>query len=447
MQLPGLTVGIVADDMTGANDTALQFFPASSETRIVLDLEQPPASPEDNEDRVWAINTDSRHRDPNTAEALVSRAVTLMREQYGVDNFYKKMDSTLRGNIAHECLAMLDVLQADCAVIAPAYPQEGRRTVGGYQLVQGIPVERTTVGRDPLAPVRMSHIPTLLEQMTTPEIVGYIPLSTVLHGAGPLVRELGELIRDGKKLVVVDATSTEDLEQIALAIEKIQKTAKVVPAGSGGLAQALTRFWLADTQHKHEAVPTAPAPILIVSGSNSEVTRDQMVQLIENYRYYGEGSRLEIFDLSPEKILGLTPLDGDVEQILKALDGTNTVILSTSLKEENYFQTLKLAKEHEISDKQATLMAQERLAQLTKRVMQEKTVKLVVTGGETASHVCREIESRLLKVIAQAEPAVPLTQDNQGRFIVTKSGSFGHPMTLANIVRYLKQWETASLHV
>jgi uncharacterized protein YgbK (DUF1537 family) len=72
---------------------------------------------------------------------------------------------------------MLDELKAQCAVIAPAYPQAGRRTVGGYQLVRGVPVEKTVVARDPLCPVRQSHLPTLLEQSSRPDLVGYIPLS------------------------------------------------------------------------------------------------------------------------------------------------------------------------------------------------------------------------------------------------------------------------------
>ena len=447
MQLAGLNIGIVADDMTGANDTALQFFMAGAKTQVILDPDNPPKVDEKSPASVLSLNTNSRHLDANIAEAVVRKSVALLRDTYGVENFYKKIDSTLRGHIAHECLGFLDELKADCVLIAPAFPQEDRRTVGGYQLVQGMPVEKTSVARDPLFPMRQSHLPTMLEQATTPNIVGYISLSTVLKGAAPILSELSALIENGKKLVVVDAASAEDMEQIALAFEKIQKSAKVLPCGSAGFAQALTRYWMSSTAKEEgtlEAKPelaTNEPPILIVSGSNNTTTRQQVMQLIENYTYYGEGSNLEIFSFTPDKILGLIPADEDIAKIVTALDGNNTVVISTSIKEDSYTQTLELAKEHDLTDRQAAFKAQDLLAYITKQVLRQKEVKLVLTGGETAFHTCKALDLRGLTLLDEVEPAIPLVQDDKGRGIVTKSGTFGSPNALANVVRYLKQKE------
>jgi uncharacterized protein YgbK (DUF1537 family) len=185
----------------------LQFFASHTRTHVLPDVRNagsiPAGQTDHSEDQVWSINTSSRHSNPQEAQALTRKAVALCRDRFGVDNFYKKIDSTLRGHIAQECLGMLEEMKAQCAVIVPAYPQEGRRTVGGYQLVRGIPVEKTVVARDPLFPIRQSHLPTLLELQTKPGMVGYIPLSVVLHGAGPILVKLNDLIKDGKKLVVV----------------------------------------------------------------------------------------------------------------------------------------------------------------------------------------------------------------------------------------------------
>ena len=46
------------------------------------------------------INTGTRHTEPQEAQALVRQAAALCRARFGVENFYKKIDSTLRGNIA-----------------------------------------------------------------------------------------------------------------------------------------------------------------------------------------------------------------------------------------------------------------------------------------------------------------------------------------------------------
>lgn len=455
MQLPGLSVGIVADDLTGACDTALQFFNTHAKTHVLMDIHSVanmPLSQEAQDSQVWSLNTSSRHANPHDAQARVRQAIALCRDRYGVENFYKKLDSTLRGHIAQECLAMLDELKAQCAVIVPAYPQEGRRTVGGYQLLRGIPVEKTMVARDPLFPVRQSHLPTMLEQASRPELVGHVPLSTVLHGAGPILVRLNELIKEGRKLVVVDATSNEDLEQIALAIEKAQKYAKVLPCGSAGLAQALADLWATEPAQgqpgcvEHPAVVAPQSPILIVSGSNTDTTRQQVLRLIENYAYYGQGSQLEIFDLSPDEILGLKPVEDTVKRMVEAMGERNTVVLSTCLKEESYMRTLNLAREHEMTDFQASEKAQLVLATITSQVMKARPAKLILAGGETTCHVCESLGSQELEILAEADVSIPLSRDNQGRWIVTKSGGFGTPMALANVVKFIKQRESTSVH-
>ncbi len=456
MHIPGLSVGIVADDLTGACDTALQFFSAQIKTHILLDFQRIgkdevlPGCDQGNQ--VWSINTASRHADPHEAQALVRQAVAICRDRLNVENFYKKIDSTLRGHIAHECLGMLDELKAQCAVIVPAFPQEGRRTVGGYQLVRGIPVEKTLMARDPLFPVWQSHVPTVLEHATKPELVGYIPLAMVLHGAGPILIKLKELIGEGKKLVVIDATSNEDLEQIALAIEKAQKYAKVLPCGSAGLAQALAKLWTNQSKDEEEPMGkrqhlNVPAsPILIVSGSTTDTTRQQILRLVENYPYYGQGSHLEIFELSPDQLLGLAPVDEVREKLMTALGERNTVVLSSALKEEAYARTISLSKEHHISEEEAPHRAQSTLAKLVDDVLKRKQVKLVLTGGETTCQVCAELHSTQLEILAEADDAIPLSIDNQGRWIITKSGGFGTPLAFANVVKFIKQHESSSVH-
>lgn len=456
MQIPGLNIGIVADDMTGACDTALQFFATHARTNVLLDLQSasqtPPCQDDTRENQVWSVNASSRHAGPSQAQALTRQAVALCRDRFGIENFYKKMDSTLRGHIAQECLGMLDEMKAQCAVIVPAYPQEGRRTVGGYQLVRGIPVEKTLTARDPLFPVRQSHIPTLLAQQSQPELVGYISLSVVLHGAGPILMRLNELIKEGKKLIAVDATSNEDLEQIALAIEKGQKNAKILPCGSAGLAQALGDLWAIEPDEgtippkPGASVEAPPSPILMVSGSNADITRQQIVQLSENYTYYGQGSELDIVELSPSQMLGLSTLDDTLERILNALGERNTVVLTTSLKPESYSRTIELAREQGIPEEEASRMAQDMLAKLAEAVVRTRPLKLVLIGGETTCQVCKKLDSRELEIVAEAEPSIPLTIDNHGRWIITKSGGFGSPLALANVVKFIRQRETASIH-
>lgn len=455
MQPSGLTIGIVADDLTGACDTALQFYEAGCQTRVIASYKDLPSPSECQQTLAWAFNTESRHLDIHEASAAIRKTAAAMKDYFSIDRIYKKMDSTLRGNIAHECLAMLDELGYECAVIAPAFPAEGRRTVGGYQLVRGIPVERTEIARDPLFPVYESHIPRLLAEATKEEIVGHIELSTVMRGAGPIIKELTEKIESGRKLVVIDACTQVDMEQIALAIDKIRKHHSVLPCGSAGLAQAMSMQWCGEIEGPLPEPEFPGTSIFIVAGSNAEGTRKQITKLVDNFPYYGEGTQLQVYNVQPEQILS-QDIDSLVSHVLSAMgdeQARNTVVLALSLKDDNYARTLELGKGQGLDETQVARLAEHLLGEVTKTIMNRRQCKLVVCGGETATEVAHALDIKSFDIIGQVEKVLPLMKGNSKShpehpyWLITKSGNFGSPLALANIVKYLKQHETEAAGV
>ena len=268
-------VGIIADDLTGANDTALQFQQRGASTKILLDVECEPKVKAGTE--VWALSSESRNVPVDVAISRVERAVTTFTENFSFDYYYKKIDSTLRGHIALETLTMVNILEYDAAIIIPAFPQEGRITVGGYHMAKGVPIGRTEIAIDPHSPITESHVPTLLKmQLGEPacEIVGTIDLRTVMNGAGPVLMRINELLKEGKKLIVADATSLTDIEQIALAINKCDK--KLLPTGTAAGAQVLSKYWLAGLEHEKAEVSTGKLPKFIVSGTATQITANQI---------------------------------------------------------------------------------------------------------------------------------------------------------------------------
>ena len=111
-------VGIIADDLTGANDTALQFHNQGAKTKILLDTSYVPDRKDSTE--VWAISSESRNCDEIESLMRVENVVKTFAENFSFEYYYKKIDSTIRGHIALETLAMLDILGYDAAVIIPA---------------------------------------------------------------------------------------------------------------------------------------------------------------------------------------------------------------------------------------------------------------------------------------------------------------------------------------
>src|SRR6185503_18058982 len=84
---------IIADDLTGACDTALQF--ATGGYRAALALDDSALARADVE--ALAIDTDSRASAPREAYEQVTQALGRVRDA-GIGAIYKKVDSTLRGN-------------------------------------------------------------------------------------------------------------------------------------------------------------------------------------------------------------------------------------------------------------------------------------------------------------------------------------------------------------
>ena len=57
---------------------------------------------------------------------------------------------------------LMEMLSIDAVIVAPAYIEEGRSTIGSYQLLNGTPIERTQCALDPKAPIYESYIPNII---------------------------------------------------------------------------------------------------------------------------------------------------------------------------------------------------------------------------------------------------------------------------------------------
>ena len=423
-------VGIIADDLTGANDTALQFHLRGANTKILLDCEHTPSDKESTE--VWALSTESRNVEPWEAVSCVEKAVNSFMENFSFDYYYKKIDSTLRGNIAIETLTMLNLLNYDCAIIIPAFPQEGRITVGGYHLLKGVPLGRTEFARDPHSPILESHIPSLLRSQLDDkqkELVGTIDLKTVMNGAGPILIKINELIKEGKKLIVSDATSITDIEQIALAIKKCDK--KLLPAGTAAGAQVLAKFWLSGIEKEDIPVKLERLPKLIVSGTATRTTAEQITKLEQCDDY--DNINFIALDIG-EIINGVS--SEMTERIVSNLRSKITVVVHTSHLITNFDGFSDDSFNAELTKNKLTSMITDYLAELTEKVLARINVILITLGGETSYKCCKAINSNELRLIDEVVPAISLCLDTNGRWIVTKSGNLGNTKTLIDILNY-----------
>ena len=432
-------VGIIADDLTGANDTALQFHVKGAKTKILL--EENFKSDRKDVTEVWAISSESRNCSKEEAVEKVKNCVKTFSDNFLFEYFYKKIDSTLRGHIALETLTMLDILEYQAAIIIPAFPQEGRITVGGYHLLKSIPIGRTEIAMDPHSPILESHVPTLLRSQLDEkqkDLIGVLDLKTVMNGAGPILVKINELIKDGKKLIIADAASITDIEQIALAIKKCDK--KLLPTGTASTAQVLGKIWLADIETEPQTIKLEKLPKLIVSGTATKITAEQIAKLEKSDDYDNVNFiPLEVNDI-------VSGVDEElISRIVKNLKSGITVCVHTSNLIANFDGFSEDSLRAELTKEKLASMITDYLAELTKQVIEECRVMLITLGGETSYKCTNILDSKMLKLVDEVAPAISLCVDSKGQWIVTKSGNLGNTNTLIDILDYFKFHENQNV--
>lgn len=428
-------VGIIADDLTGANDTALQFHLKGASTKILLDSSCSPKIKAGTE--VWALSSESRNVSVEEALTRVKNTVKTLSENFSFDYFYKKIDSTLRGHIAQETLTILNILEYDAAIIIPAFPQEGRITVGGYHLAKGVPIGRTEMAIDPHSPITESHVPSLLKSQLGEEhaeIVDTIDLKTVMNGAGPILMRINELIDSGKKLIIADATSITDIEQIALAIKKCDK--KILPTGTAAGAQVLAKYWLAGIEKENTKIELGNLPKLIISGTATQITANQIKKLEQSDDY----NNVNFIPLTINDILeGIN--ENIINRIISNLKSGVTVCVHTSDIISNFDGFSEDSFNAELTKDKLAYLITDYLAELTQKITKKTDLILITLGGETSYKCCKAINSNELQLIDEVAPAISLCSDINQKWIITKSGNLGNSNTLIEILNYLKYHE------
>ena len=263
---------VIADDLTGACDIGAALH-ALGVPVVIESLEATGTGVPDG--ALVVRNTQSRTLAPDAAAARVRRALAdAPRARDGL--VLKKIDTALRGPLGAEIDAAMDAVGAALAIVLPAIPDVGRTTVGGRQLIDGVPVHETAFARDPQNPITESRVEAVIGA-TSRRRAGGVSLDDV-RGAR-VAEAIARRRADGTAIVVGDAETDADLDRWIAALGALDEP--LVLVGSTGLAKACRGFppgWLPRAAGERRATPPAcdTAGVLIVSGSAHPATRAQL---------------------------------------------------------------------------------------------------------------------------------------------------------------------------
>jgi uncharacterized protein YgbK (DUF1537 family) len=235
---------LIADDLTGACDAAVPFAARGHVTAARLD----PDGDAEGLD-VLAVTTESRALPAAALRGVFERTARAL-DGTASHIVFKKIDSTLRGNVGMEVALAVEAFACDAAIVTPAFPamnrimEAGRLRVGGAEFE---PVEMAAFWR--AQGLECAHV--------SPE-------------------GLNAALASVARFVSADAASDADLDAIVRC--GLRSPRRILWAGSAGLASALAH-----------ALPGEPRPIgaaqrvpavLFCLGSDHAVTLEQERNLI-----------------------------------------------------------------------------------------------------------------------------------------------------------------------
>ena len=398
---------IVADDITGAADTSACF--AEDGWATVISLSNTMIQDAD----VVVLSTESRDLDADAAARAVEIAVSAYVDVQSDSRprwVYKKIDSLLRGHPREELLAMMAAMDETHTVVAPAFPAEGRTTVGGRQLVDNVPLESSQFG-DRWAE---SDLRALFTSDHGPP-VQLLDLKTVRGQPD----ELRRLLDDGSKgIVIADAETDDDL--VALGRAAIGGRLHLL-CGTAGLARQLVRFLpLTPDASRPSRVLRDAGPILIVAGSQHATTKRQ----IDTLRQAGVPIVRPAQDFIDDPAI---PIDATVAEVAAHLGAGRSTALTT----------VGLVPCSRGKDAVAARLAQV----VASPEVSSQTGGLVLTGGDVAAAVCSALNVEAVWLRGEISPGLPWGVLAGGRLnagtIATKAGSFGGDDALLMCVDHL----------
>lgn len=413
-------LAVLADDFTGALDTGVQFAKVGVAT-LVTATPSPIQQKTVMECEVLVLNLETRHLSAELAGRWVADSMAMLKAA-GVEYFYKKTDSALRGNIGAELEAMCT---GEAIFFIPAFPKAGRTTVDGRHYCDGLPISSSVFGKDPFNPVLHDSIADIIAASSPIDVL------TVSQRELPLFTKP----RGGGRIVVFDAADDEGMRRIAEKLSALG-TPRLL-AGCAGMAEYMPEM-MGLERKPLPSVSFNVGGLTVVSGSLNEMTLEQVE--------YGRANGFSTVDLTPEqKLCADITKSGLYRQIadkIREMRGSGVrLILQASSGAEDLRRTNALARSMHLSADDTRERVAANMGRLTAMLLEDyQCGTLAVFGGDTLISALRTIGCDGIKPVCEIESGVVLSSlsRNGGEMsLITKSGGFGNKDIIVRIEQFI----------
>lgn len=427
---------IIADDLTGALDTGVQLSRQQISTKVFVSAESA-ADMDIPACEVLSVNLETRHLSPEDAYARTRRVL----EKYAISGcaVYIKTDSALRGNTGAALAAASDVACAPVCFV-PALPGMHRVTKDAVCYIDGKPLAASVFRNDPRTPVTESYIPDILRQSAPALVCRSIPFAELTQSIRELRAQSGAGSADVRAenktpepaqsptVFLFDCESEEQMEAIgdALAAEELYG----LTAGCAGFASTFGKhlsFARTDSPYAKQN-----CPLLLISGSANAVTLAQLA--------FARDHGISVFSLADTIHTAYkngVPAEAQAlhayKEALALLRGGRSVALATAVKPEEL---------RRITDTRFHETVAQTMASLVQCLLRETSLPaLGVFGGDMVAAILKRLSCNMLSVCGEVTDGVPVctfSYDGKEHTLITKSGGFGKPDVILQMIHFLK---------
>jgi uncharacterized protein YgbK (DUF1537 family) len=385
--------------------------------------------------RAVGIAGDSRSRSPEWMRAALPAVFARLREigapiiQYKVCSTFDSAPET--GSIGCALEIGQDVFAVPFVPIVAAAPPLKRYVLfGNLFAAGGDSIHRIdrhpTMKQHPVTPMTESDLRLHLARQTRRSVALLDILA--LHSPDADAR-LERLLARRPDAVLFDGLQDESLARVARLIWRHRGAPQTFVVGSSGFTYGMVDFWRAQGWLAEGSGPPQPRRtdrLLVLSGSCSPATERQIQGALRDGFC---GIRLDAARIE-ESGSGDAYLDSVRNEALRHLAEGRSVVLYTARGPSD---VVDLEDRHALATQAGKLLRQ--------LIVQSGVRRVMVVGGDTASHAVRELEITALTFLAATEPGAPLCKAHGGPpgledlELVLKGGQIGSESFFEDVLR------------
>lgn len=229
-----MLLGVIADDFTGATDIASMLVKNGMRTVQLIGV--PCADFDCPEADAVVVALKSRTTPVANAVSESCEALKWLKAKRARQIYFKycsTFDSTAEGNIGPVIDALMDAVETDFTVAAPAFPANKRTVFKGYLFAGDVLLSESGMRNHPLTPMTDSNLVRVLQAQTNSK-VGLISFETVDAGPAKIKAQIDQLRASGIAIAIVDAIDDMSLLKIGEACAGL-----ALVTGGSGLAMGL----------------------------------------------------------------------------------------------------------------------------------------------------------------------------------------------------------------